>query len=93
MQDLLTRLAPVGPAGGSAAAARQSGPSPALAAAQSFAATVAEGEAASRDALLGQGDPHRLMTAVAESRLAVESVVALRDRAVEAYQEILRMPV
>jgi flagellar hook-basal body complex protein FliE len=33
------------------------------------------------------------MTAIAESKLAVETVVTIRDRAVEAYQELLRMPV
>jgi flagellar hook-basal body complex protein FliE len=33
------------------------------------------------------------MTAIAESKLAVDTVVTVRDRVVEAYQEILRMPV
>jgi flagellar hook-basal body complex protein FliE len=31
--------------------------------------------------------------ALAQSQLAVETVTAVRDKVVEAYQEILRMPV
>ena len=34
-----------------------------------------------------------LVQALAQSELAVETVVALRNKVVEAYQEILRMPV
>jgi flagellar hook-basal body complex protein FliE len=38
-------------------------------------------------------DPHALVQALAQAELAVETVVTLRNRVVEAYQEILRMPV
>ena len=38
-------------------------------------------------------DPHALVTALAQTELAVETAVTIRDRVVEAYQEILRMPV
>ena len=38
-------------------------------------------------------DPHSLVQALASSELAVETAVTLRDKVVEAYQEILRMPV
>ena len=31
--------------------------------------------------------------ALAEAEMAMETVVAIRDKVVEAYQEILRMPV
>ena len=41
----------------------------------------------------GGADPHALVQALAETQLAVETAVTVRDRVVEAYQEILRMPV
>lgn len=41
----------------------------------------------------GEADPHALVEALTKSELAVETVVAVRNKVVEAYQEILRMPV
>ena len=41
----------------------------------------------------GDADPHALIEALAATQSAVETVAAVRDRVVEAYQEILRMPV
>ncbi len=73
---------------------RPDGPAAALAgAARSFADTMAQGEATAQAALMGRADPHALVTALAESQLAIETVVMLRDRVVESYQEILRMQV
>jgi flagellar hook-basal body complex protein FliE len=43
--------------------------------------------------MMGRADPHSLVTALAESQLAIETAVTVRDRVVEAYQEILRMQV
>ncbi len=62
-------------------------------AADDFAKTLREGEAAATAALSGGADPQALVQALAETQLAVETTVAVRDRVVEAYQEILRMPV
>ena len=59
----------------------------------SFAETVAQGEAQARAAMTTGADPHALVTALAQTELAVETAVTVRDRVVEAYQEILRMPV
>lgn len=59
----------------------------------SFAETLAAGERTAKAAMTGGADPHALVQALAESQLAVETVVTVRDRVVEAYQEILRMPV
>jgi flagellar hook-basal body complex protein FliE len=59
----------------------------------SFADTLARGEATARAAMTGGADPHALVEALAASELAVETAVTVRDRVVEAYQEILRMPV
>ena len=42
---------------------------------------------------IGGADPHALVQALAQTELAVQTAVAVRDKVVEAYQEILRMPV
>lgn len=59
----------------------------------SFAQTLAEGEATAKAAMTGGADPHALVQALASSQLAVDTVATVRDKVVEAYQEILRMPV
>lgn len=61
--------------------------------AASFAETLANGEQTARAAMTGGADPHALVQALASSQLAVETVATVRDKVVEAYQEILRMPV
>ena len=58
-----------------------------------FASTLQEGEAIAQASMVGQADPHSLVQALTQTELAVETVVAVRDKVVEAYQEILRMPV
>jgi flagellar hook-basal body complex protein FliE len=60
---------------------------------QDFAATLAEGEAIAKSAMIGGADPHALVTALAQTELVVETAVTVRNKVVEAYQEILRMPV
>ncbi len=61
--------------------------------ARDFAATLQEAETTAKAAMMGEADPHALVQALAQSELAVETAVTVRDRVVEAYQEILRMPV
>ncbi|SEL26709.1 flagellar hook-basal body complex protein FliE [Roseovarius nanhaiticus] len=61
--------------------------------ARDFAATLQESEAISTAAMSGGADPHALVQALAQTELAVETAVTVRDKVVEAYQEILRMPV
>ena len=61
--------------------------------AQSFADTLARGEDIAKSAMTGGADPHALVEALANSQTAVETVSTVRDKVVEAYQEILRMPV
>tara|TARA_R110002020_G_scaffold57185_1_gene157620 strand:+ start:780 stop:1055 length:276 start_codon:yes stop_codon:yes gene_type:complete len=58
-----------------------------------FATTLAEGEATAKASMIGDADPHALVTALAQTELAVETAVTVRNKVVEAYQEILRMPV
>ena len=62
-------------------------------AATSFVETLQRGEATAQAAITGGADAHALVQALAQTQLAVETVVTVRDRVVEAYQEILRMPV
>ncbi len=58
-----------------------------------FAQALNDAETQARAAVTTGTDPHSLVTALAESKLAIDTVVTVRDRVVEAYQEILRMPV
>lgn len=58
-----------------------------------FAAALAEGEETAKAAMIGNADPHSLVTALAQTELVVETAVTVRNKVVEAYQEILRMPV
>ena len=59
---------------------------------ESFQSVLAQSEAQAGLAVTGDADPHALVEALANSQLAVETAVTIRDRVVEAYQEILRMP-
>ena len=61
--------------------------------AKDFAATLAESESLAKQAMIGDADPHALVQALAQTELAVEAAVSVRNKVVEAYQEILRMPV
>jgi len=63
------------------------------AAAEDFMATLREGEETVKAGLAGRADPQAVVEALAATELAVQTAVAVRDRVVEAYQEILRMPV
>jgi flagellar hook-basal body complex protein FliE len=85
-QSRLAPQTPAQPTEGSAAAAFS-------AAVAGFTDTLAQGEAQARAAMTSGADPHALVTALAQTELAVETAVTVRDRVVEAYQEILRMPV
>lgn len=60
---------------------------------QDFAEILAKGEETSKQAMIGDADPHALVQALAQTELAVEAAVTVRNKVVEAYQEILRMPV
>lgn len=60
---------------------------------QDFAATLKNSEDIANAAMVGQADPHALVQALAQTELAVETAVVVRNKVVEAYQEILRMPV
>lgn len=77
--------------------ATEPAPSGALHAAQTavqdFATTLAQGEETAKASMIGTADPHALVMALAQTELVVETAVTVRNKVVEAYQEILRMPV
>jgi flagellar hook-basal body complex protein FliE len=72
----------------------EGGPAEAFAtAAADFMATMRAGEETVKAGLAGRADPQAVVEALAATELAVQTAVAVRDKVVEAYQEILRMPV
>jgi flagellar hook-basal body complex protein FliE len=55
--------------------------------------TLQRAEVASVQAAAGRADIGEVVTAVANAEATLQTVSALRDRVVAAYQEILRMPI
>ena len=51
------------------------------------------GEQASIQGLEGRLDAQSVVEAVAAAELTLQTVTAVRDRVVEAYQELIRMPI
>lgn len=45
------------------------------------------------DALSGKADITELVTAISNAELALNTIVSIRDRAISAYQDIIRMPI
>ena len=64
-----------------------------LGVAQNFMQTLQTSENTAMQAMTAGADPHALVQALAQTELAVQTAVTVRDKVVEAYQEILRMPV
>lgn len=52
-----------------------------------------EADRLTTQALTGQGDLTQVVTAVSRAQLALQTTVALRDRVLQAYQDIIRMPI
>jgi flagellar hook-basal body complex protein FliE len=50
-------------------------------------------EKASINALAGGGDPLDVETAITSAEVTLQTVVAVRDKMIQAYQEIIRMPI
>ncbi|MCH2546996.1 MAG: flagellar hook-basal body complex protein FliE [Alphaproteobacteria bacterium] len=55
--------------------------------------TAYQSESMSAKALVGDAELHELVTSVTNAELTLNTVVAVRDRVVNAYQEILKMPI
>jgi flagellar hook-basal body complex protein FliE len=58
-----------------------------------FAAQQQAAEQGAAAAVDGKAELASVITAVAEADLTLQAVVAVRDRVIEAYKEIMRMPV
>ncbi|WP_244574670.1 flagellar hook-basal body complex protein FliE [Cohaesibacter sp. ES.047] len=50
-------------------------------------------EKAATDMVHGKADVVDVVTAVAETEVALETMVSVRDRVISAYEEIMRMPI
>jgi flagellar hook-basal body complex protein FliE len=61
--------------------------------AQDSVSTMQAGEQASIQGLEGKLDAQSVVEAVAAAELTLQTVTAVRDRVVEAYQELIRMPI
>ena len=55
--------------------------------------TLKGGEQMSAKAALGKADLTDVVTAVTNAEVTLQTVTAVRDKVVSAYQEILRMPI
>lgn len=77
-----------------AAPSSVAGAAPAVtAAARDFAAVMDRADVTAIGAMQGRADTQALVQSIAEAQIALETAVAIRDKVVEAYQDILRMPV
>jgi flagellar hook-basal body complex protein FliE len=57
------------------------------------AESARKAETAMVQAAAGKGDLVEVVTAIAESESAIETLVAVRDRVIQSYEEIMRMPI
>jgi len=57
------------------------------------AETARKAEGQMMQAAAGKGDLVDVVTAITESEAALETLVAVRDRMIAAYEEIMRMPI
>ena len=55
--------------------------------------TMERGEKLSARSVAGKAELTDVVTAVTSAELTLQTVVAVRDRVIQAYQEILRMPI
>jgi flagellar hook-basal body complex protein FliE len=61
--------------------------------AQDTVGVLEQGERASIQGLEGRLDAQSVVEAVAAAELTLQTVTAVRDRVIEAYQELIRMPI
>lgn len=54
--------------------------------------TGRKGEEMTMEAIAGKADMTQVVTAVNNAEVTLQTAVAIRDRVISAYQEILRMP-
>lgn len=84
---------PAAPAADPAAAAGTEFSSMVKQAARTAVDTMKQGEAASLQALTGKADIGQVVTAVSNAEVTLQTAVAVRDRVIQAYLDIIRMPI
>jgi flagellar hook-basal body complex protein FliE len=57
------------------------------------AQTARKSDAQSHAMAVGKANVVDVVTAVAETEVAIEALVSVRDRVIQAYEEIMRMPI
>ena len=55
--------------------------------------TLRQSEAVGMQAAVGKADLNTVVTAVSNAELTLQTVATIRDRVIQAYQDILRMPI
>jgi flagellar hook-basal body complex protein FliE len=50
-------------------------------------------DAQTRNAVNGKANMVDVVTAVSETEVAIDAVVAVRDRVIQAYEDIMKMPI
>lgn len=58
-----------------------------------FRAALEQAEQTALNTAVSGADPHAMVQALSNAELMLDAVVTIRDKVVEAYQELLRMPV
>lgn len=56
-------------------------------------ATVARGEAVSMQAIANQADLNEVVAAVTDAEIALQAVISVRDRVIQAYNDVIKMPI
>ena len=55
--------------------------------------TLKAGEAATLNAVTGKTDMTQVVTAVSNAEVTLQAAVAVRDRVIQAYLDVIRMPI
>jgi flagellar hook-basal body complex protein FliE len=58
-----------------------------------FRAAMQQAERTAMNTAVSGADPHAMVAALANAEIALDTAVTIRNKVVEAYQELLRMPV
>jgi flagellar hook-basal body complex protein FliE len=59
----------------------------------SVAETGRQSDAQAKSLVQGKGDIVNVVTAVAETEVAIDAVVSVRDKVIQAYEDIMKMPI
>ena len=96
-ENILTKVQAAGVNPGGAEQSSAVGGSPFLdmvgGAMQSAVASGYKSEQVATQALMGKADITDVVTAVSQAETALSTVVAVRDKVINAYQDIIKMPI